>query len=99
MGYMPPQNNIMQVPPTPDEFKSAAGMHSFTVVYFNRSHTVAMTEIGMYCGGLCGNWVVLARTNGQWQIFAVGKGVDDVLNLRWLLGVRFALKRSTITTR
>jgi hypothetical protein len=70
MGYMPPQNNIMQAPPTPDEFKGAAGMHSFTAVYFNRAHTVAMTEIGMYCGGLCGNWrwVVLERRNGQWQI-------------------------------
>jgi len=70
MNYLPPQNNIMQAPPTPDEFKGAAGMHSFTAVYFNRSHTLAMTEIGMYCGGLCGNWrwVVLERRNKQWQI-------------------------------
>lgn len=69
-GYMPPQNNIMQAPPTPDEFKGAAGMHSFTLVYFNSAHTLAMTEIGMYCGGLCGNWrwVVLDHTNGQWHI-------------------------------
>jgi hypothetical protein len=68
-GYMPPQNNIMQAPPTPDEFKGAAGMHSFTAVYFNRSHTLAMTQIGMFCGGLCGNWswVVLERKAGQWQ--------------------------------
>jgi hypothetical protein len=68
-GYMPPQNNIMQAPPTPDEFKGAAGMHSFTAVYFNRAHTLAMTKIGMYCGGLCGNWrwVVLGRKDGQWQ--------------------------------
>lgn len=67
--YMP-QNNIMQAPPTPDEFKGAAGMHSFTAVYFNRAHTLAMTEIGMYCGGLCGNWrwVALEHKNGQWQI-------------------------------
>ena len=70
MNFMPPRNNIMQAPPTPDEFKGAAGMHSFTAVYFNRTHTLAMTEIGMYCGGLCGNWrwVVLERRNGQWQI-------------------------------
>ena len=69
-GYMPPKNNIMQAPPTPDEFKGAAGMHSFTAVYFNRAHALAMTEIGMYCGGLCGNWrwVVLERINGHWQI-------------------------------
>jgi hypothetical protein len=69
MGYLPPQNNIMQAPPTPDEFKGAAGMHSFTAVYFNRAHTLAITEIGMYCGGLCGNWrwVVLERKDGHWQ--------------------------------
>jgi len=68
-GYTPPQNNIMQAPPTPDEFRGAAGMHSFTAVYFNRAHTLAMTEIGMFCGGLCGNWswVVLERKDGQWQ--------------------------------
>jgi hypothetical protein len=64
-SFMPPNNNIMQAPATPDEFKGAAGMHSFTAVYFNRAHTLAMTEIGMYCGGLCGNWrwVVLERAS------------------------------------
>jgi hypothetical protein len=69
-GYMPPKSNIMQAPPTPEEFKGAAGLHSFTAVYFNSAHTLAMTEIGMYCGGLCGNWrwVVLERKNGQWEI-------------------------------
>jgi hypothetical protein len=68
-GYMPPHNSIMQAPPTPEEFKGAAGMHSFTAVYFNDAHTLAMTEIGMYCGGLCGNWrwVVLERKDGRWQ--------------------------------
>jgi hypothetical protein len=68
-GYMPPQNDIMRAPPTPDEFKGAAGMHSFTAVYFNREHTLAMTEIGMFCGGLCGNWrwVVLERKDEQWK--------------------------------
>lgn len=67
-GYLPPQNNIMQAPPTPEEFKGAAGMHSFTAVYFNNAHTLAITEIGMYCGGLCGNWgwVVLERRNDRW---------------------------------
>ena len=69
-GYLPPSNNIMQAPPTPEEFKGAAGLHSFTAVYFNHAHTMAMTEIGMYCGGLCGNWrwVVLQRSNGRWTI-------------------------------
>jgi hypothetical protein len=69
-GYIPPPNNIMQAPPTPDEFKGAAGIHSFTAVYFNETHTLAMTEIGMYCGGLCGNWrwVVLEHTDGHWHV-------------------------------
>ena len=69
-GYMPPSDNIMQAPPTPEEFEGAAGLHSFTAVYFNDAHTMAMTEIGMYCGGLCGNWrwVVLERRNGRWTI-------------------------------
>jgi hypothetical protein len=69
-GYTPPQSNIMQAPPTPEEFKGAAGMHSFTAVYFNHAHTLAMTEIGMFCGGLCGNWrwVVLERQEGQWRV-------------------------------
>jgi hypothetical protein len=69
-GFMPPKDNIMQAPPTPDEFKGAAGMHSFTAVYFNRAHKLAMTQIGMYCGGLCGNWrwVMLEWVNGQWRI-------------------------------
>jgi hypothetical protein len=69
-GYIPPKNNIMQAPPTPGEFKGAAGMHSFTAVYFNHAHTLAMTQIGMYCGGLCGNWrwVVLERSNDSWKV-------------------------------
>jgi hypothetical protein len=69
-GYMPPSNDIMRAPPTPDQFKGAAGMHSFTAVYFNRAHTLAMTEIGMYCGSLCGmsSWVILEKKNDEWQI-------------------------------
>jgi hypothetical protein len=69
MHYMPPANDIMRAPATPDEFKGAAGLHSFTAVYFNRTHTLAMTEIGMYCGGLCGmwRWVVLEKKNDQWH--------------------------------
>jgi hypothetical protein len=67
--YIPPSNDIMRAPPTPEQFKGAAGMHSFTAVFFNRAHTLAMTEIRMYCGGLCGmsSWVVLEKKNGKWQ--------------------------------
>lgn len=70
MGYIPPASDIMRAPATPEEFKGAAGMHSFSAVYFNHAHTLAMTEIGMYCGGLCGqwSWVVLERTPAGWRI-------------------------------
>jgi hypothetical protein len=68
-GFMPPKNNIMQAPPTPDEFKGAAGLHSFSAVYFNRDHTLAATYFGMGCGSLCGNWtwVVLEKTSSGWR--------------------------------
>ena len=70
MHYMPPSNDIMRAPATPDEFKGAAGMHRFTAVFFNPAHTLALTEIGMYCGSLCGNWrwVALEKKNGTWSI-------------------------------
>jgi len=68
-GFMPPKSNIMQAPPTPEEFKGAAGLHSFSAVYFNRNHTLAATYFGMGCGSLCGNWawVVLERKDGAWR--------------------------------
>lgn len=68
--YRPPSNDIMRAPATPDEFKGAAGLHRFTAVYFNRAHTLALTEIGMYCGSLCGNWtwVALERTPEGWRV-------------------------------
>jgi hypothetical protein len=68
-GFMPPKNNIMQAPPTPDDFKGAAGLHSFSAVYFNRDHTLAATYFGMGCGSLCGNWtwVVLEKTPTGWR--------------------------------
>ncbi len=68
-GYMPPANDIMRAPATPDEFQGAAGLHRFTAIYFNKAHTLAMTEFGMYCGGLCGNWtwVVLEKTPTGWR--------------------------------
>ncbi len=68
-GYMPPRDHIMQAPPTPNEFKGAAGLHSFSTVYFNRNHTLAATYFGMGCGSLCGNWtwVVMEKTPKGWQ--------------------------------
>lgn len=68
-GVLPPRSNIMQAPPTPDEFKGAAGLHSFSAVYFNRDHTLAATNFGMGCGSLCGNstWVVMEKTSTGWH--------------------------------
>jgi hypothetical protein len=68
-GIMPPKNDIMRAPATPDEFKGAAGLHSFSAVYFNRKHTLAATYFGMGCGSLCGNWswVVLEKTPDGWK--------------------------------
>ena len=68
-GFMPPKSNIMQAPATPDDFKGAAGLHSFSAVYFNRKHTLAATFFGMGCGSLCGNWtwVVLEKTSDGWK--------------------------------
>jgi len=61
--------SIMEAPPTPDEFKGAAGLHSFSAVYFNRKHSVAIVSFGMGCGSLCGNWtwVALEKTPAGWR--------------------------------
>jgi len=80
-GFKPPSNNIMQAPPTPDDFKGAAGLHSFSGVYFNRAHTLAAVYFGMGCGSLCGNstWVVLEKqSDGTWQ------------RLRWVHSMTFS---------
>lgn len=68
-GFRPPANNIMQAPPTPNEFKGAAGLHTFSAVYFNQAHTLAAVNFGMGCGSLCGNWVwvVLEKTAAGWH--------------------------------
>jgi len=52
-----------------NEFAGAAGIHSFSQVYFTPDHSLAMVYTGMWCGGLCGmwRWVVLEHKDGQWQ--------------------------------
>ena len=54
----------------PAEFADGAGLHQFTQVFFNASHTLAAVKQGMWCGSLCGNWqwVVLERRQNQWVI-------------------------------
>jgi hypothetical protein len=53
-----------------NEFAGAAGIHSFSQVYFTPDHSVAMVYTGLWCGGLCGmwRWVVLERKDGQWPL-------------------------------
>jgi hypothetical protein len=52
------------------EFGDAAGLHSFTEVFFNPNHTLALVQQGMWCGSLCGNWtwVALEHKEGHWKI-------------------------------
>ncbi len=54
----------------PAEFADGAGLHSFTEVFFNASHSLALVEEGMWCGDLCGNWswVVLERKGSRWEL-------------------------------
>jgi hypothetical protein len=82
-GYMPPQNNIMQAPPTPDEFKGAAGMHSFygrllqPCAHFGDDRNRHVLRRSM-------RKLALGRVGTQERAVAdltVGKDVDDVLNL------------------
>lgn len=48
----------------------ASGLRSFSRVYFNSDHTVAMVHESTYCGLLCGTWEwqVLERTPEGWRI-------------------------------
>ena len=51
------------------EFDGAPGLNSFSEVYFNAHHTLAMVFAGQPCGPTCGSWywVVLEKTDGQWR--------------------------------
>jgi hypothetical protein len=52
-----------------NEFAGAAGIHSFSQVYFTPDHSLAMVFTGMWCGGLCGmwRWVVLEHKDDPWK--------------------------------
>jgi hypothetical protein len=65
------KQNYMKNPRTPPAvFADGAGLHRFTEVFFNRDHSLALVEQGMWCGGLCGNWtwVVLERQKEHWKV-------------------------------
>jgi len=54
----------------PAEFADGTGLHRFSEVFFNASHTLALVEEGMWCGSQCGNgtWVVLERRKDRWEM-------------------------------
>jgi hypothetical protein len=54
---------------TPPKYKGAAALYSFSEVYFNARHTVALVYATHWCGGLCGQgmWIALALENGHWK--------------------------------
>lgn len=62
-------------PARASEFENkVAGLHSFSEVYFNADHTLAMVYHGLWCGGECGygEWVVLERKDGKWRTLPWG---------------------------
>lgn len=61
-------------PENPEPLKkwphNAAGLQSFSRVFFNHDHTLAMVYSSFYCGMLCATWEwkVLERTNSGWVV-------------------------------
>ena len=51
-----------------EKYKGSLGLYSFSEVYFNQQHTVAMVYAVHWCGGLCGqgSWVVFGKKGGTW---------------------------------
>jgi hypothetical protein len=50
-------------------YHGAPGISSFSQVFFNAHHTVAMVYASGWCGGVCAQsyWQVLGLENGQWK--------------------------------
>ena len=48
----------------------AGGLRTFSRVFFNADHTVAMVHESVYCGTLCGTyqWDILERTPNGWRV-------------------------------
>ena len=53
------------------KFQGAKNLYRLTHVFFNQKRTMAITQIGMSCGLLCGmgEWKIFEKTNGQWRPF------------------------------
>ena len=54
---------------TAAEFDGVTTVVSFSEVFFNPQHTLALVHQGNWCGNLCGTggWVILERKEGQWK--------------------------------
>ncbi len=51
------------------KYKGAPGISSFSQIFFNPHHTMAMVYATQWCGVLCaqGAWIVLELQDGQWR--------------------------------
>jgi hypothetical protein len=55
---------------TDERFRGVSDLITLSDVYFNRSGTLALTAISMFCGGLCGmsQWKVYEKLDsGKWE--------------------------------
>jgi len=52
-----------------DPYEGAPALYAFSMVYFNRAHTVALLYATHYCGSLCGQgfWLAFAFEDGNWK--------------------------------
>lgn len=59
-----PENKVLT-----EKYKGAPGLYTFSEVYFNARHTVALVYAGVWCGGLCGQWRwnTFRLIEGQWK--------------------------------
>lgn len=50
-------------------YAGATGLSSFSEIYFNKRHTVALVYAAGWCGNMCaeGGWVGLALQDGEWK--------------------------------
>jgi len=63
------QNSATRPDPRTAEFDGVAGLATFSEVFFNPQHTLALVHQGNWCGTLCGTrgWVILEHKDGQWK--------------------------------
>ena len=52
-----------------EKYRGAPALYSFSQVYFNKRHTVALVYASQSCGSLCGEgtWYALALDGGHWK--------------------------------